>query len=106
MGVPPKLFAFALFTNSEAPLAITVGFPRPGLAITLALGPAKVTEPPKTFKPLPNVFWPLFAKVTAPFEIATRLLKRLGAALLKVRLAAPDLVNEPLAANPPDPPKK
>src|SRR5712691_3555008 len=106
IGAPPKAFAFALFTESEAPAAIMVGFPRPGFTITLALLPAKTTEPPEILMPLLKVFWPLFENVTTPLETDTRLLKLFAALLLKVRLPLPNLMSEPLAARPPDPPKK
>src|SRR5262245_906145 len=103
MGPPPKLFAFELFTNSEAPPEMVVGFP--GL-ITLTLLPANVREPPLTPSPLLNVFWPSLAKVTAPLATVITLLKLLPALFVKVRPPAPSFVNDPLAANPPDPPKK
>src|SRR5437899_3117162 len=106
IGAPPKLFAFALLTDSEAPAAITVGLPSPGFTITLALLPVNTTEPPEILIPLLKVFWPLFANVTAPFETDNRLLKLLAALLLKVRLPLPNLMSEPLAARLPEPPKK
>src|SRR5258705_4839232 len=106
MGARRKLFAFALFTNSEAPPAIIVGFPRPGFTMTLALFPAKTIEPPEILMPLLKVFWPLFENVTTPFETETRLLKLFAVLLVNARLPAPDLMSEPLAASPPEPPKK
>src|SRR6267378_5008160 len=98
MGAPPKELTVELFRNSEAPLAITVEYPEPGLTMVQPPEPENVTEPPEMFKLPLKVFWPLLENVTAPPDTFTRLLKLFPALLLKARLPAPDFVSEPLAA--------